>query len=157
MRRTLICAIALLTACEQAIGLDEDYYVKPSVMRVASFTLINADTDSPVEAHDPMGNNAELDTESLGTQNLTLRANTSPQLVGSVIFDVDKTVSAHTENLFPYSLTEDGKGDYEPWQLGNGQHTVTGTPYDGKDGGGDAGIGLSITFTITGVDGGDGS
>jgi hypothetical protein len=115
---------------------------------VASFTLINANTDAPVPGYESVPNGAVLDLSNLGTSSLSLRANTSPSTVGSVRFGLDGNASYRTENAAPYSLTGDTNGDYAPWSLGLGSHTVTATPYSSSGAGGSAGTPLTVTFTI---------
>lgn len=112
-----------------------------------SLTLINADTDQPVPAYDPVASGETFDLSEIGTPNLTLRANASG--VGSVVFGLDGDASYRTENTAPYSLSGDTAGDYAPWGLGLGQHTVSATPYAGANGsGGTAGPTVTVTFTI---------
>jgi Domain of unknown function (DUF5060)/Stigma-specific protein, Stig1/Putative collagen-binding domain of a collagenase len=112
-----------------------------------SLTLINADTDMPVPAYDPVVTGETFDLSNLGTSNLTLRANASG--VGSVVFGLDGNASYRTENTAPYALDGDTVGDYNPWTLSNGSHTVSATPYIGANAsGGTAGPTETVTFTI---------
>src|SRR5690606_5989318 len=54
---------------------------------VLSFTLINAGTDQPIAAFDPIPDGATLSLSTLPS-NLNIRANTSPVTVGSVVFNM---------------------------------------------------------------------
>lgn len=154
--RSLVCAFAVLSAlgCDRAIGLDEDYYVQER--RVTSLTLIDADSDSAVPGFDPLLDGAVIDTAVIGTARLNLRANTDPEIVGSVRFSLDDKPSYQLENDFPYALADDEKGDYEPWSVGAGTHEVTATPFSEPEALGEAGKPLSVTFTliVTSSDGG---
>ncbi|PZR77174.1 MAG: hypothetical protein DLM52_05080 [Chthoniobacterales bacterium] len=63
---------------------------------VVSLTLINADSDQPIPGYDPINNGAVINSASLPTQHLNVRANTSPATVGSVRFGLDaNSRSAH--------------------------------------------------------------
>lgn len=120
---------------------------------VVSFTLINADTDQPIPGFDPMMEGSTLDFSTLPTQNLNIRANTSPQTVGSVRFVLDGN-NFRTESAAPYALAGDASGNYYPWTPGPGSHTLTATPYTGASASGTAGTPLMLTFHV-GSGGGD--
>jgi len=124
-------------------------------LEVASFTLIDADTDQPVSAHDPLVDGATIDFAAIGTSNLNVRANVSGT-VGSVVFDLDSGATTQTENQSPYALAGDSNGDYDAWTPSEGAHTLVATPYDGSDGGGAAGTAHSIAFDVV-ADGGGGT
>ena len=114
---------------------------------VTSFTLINADTDQPLAAHNPMSNGATLDFAVLGTRNLSIRANTNPATVGSVLFGYDGNANYRTESSPPYTIAGDANNgaDYLPWTPTLGSHTLTATPYTAT---GTAGTALTINFTV---------
>ncbi|MFC6223002.1 PQQ-dependent sugar dehydrogenase [Hymenobacter artigasi] len=117
--------------------------------QVTSLTLINADTDLDLQA---LTTGAVLNLATLPTPNLTIRANTSPATVGSVLFVLGGTQAvSHNENLLPYALFGDSNGDYNPWTpaIAVGSYTLTVTPYTAADNGGTAGTPLSISFTVT--------
>ena len=118
----------------------------PSGPRVASLTLINADTDQPLAGFDPLQDGVTLDFATLPTQNLSIRANATD--VGSVRFDLDGVVNYQTENGAPYALAGDNSGDYNAWTPSLGSHTVTVVPYPEANLGGTAGTPLTITFTV---------
>jgi hypothetical protein len=112
--------------------------------RMEAYTLINADTDTEIML---MQDGMYLDLDTL-PPNLTMRADPSPSVVGSVSFQLDGA-AARVESIAPYSLSSDnGQGDFAPWTLGVGTHTVTGTPYTAANAGGQAGEALTITFTL---------
>jgi Kelch motif len=120
----------------------------PPGQSVASFTLINADSDQPVAGYDPINNGAMINTASIGTVNLNIRANTSPSIVGSVRFGVDSNANYHIETSAPYALFGNSGNDYAPGNFSAGNHTLTGTPFTGKSGQGTAGTALTISFTV---------
>jgi hypothetical protein len=117
---------------------------------VTSFTLIDADTDTPVPGYDPIPDGAVLSVATLPT-NVTFRANTSPLLVGSVTIGLDGNNVTRTQ--WPYSLgattTGAGIGDsptynYSPNVLTIGNHVLTATPYQGAT----PGTPLSLSFSV---------
>lgn len=116
---------------------------------VTSFTLINATTDLPITAHNPMVNGSTIATNSLPTTNLNIRANTNPPTVGSVVFSFSGQPSSRVESGAPYALAGDSAGNYANWNPGLGTFTLTATPYTGPGGAGTAGTPLTITFTFT--------
>lgn len=137
-----------LTASDGALTRADDLVVTVAPApggTTTSFTLINADTDQPVPGYDPMPADAVIDTSAIGTTRLSLRANLS---AASVRFGLDGNASYRTESVAPFSLTGDTNGDYAPWTLGAGRHTVTATPFSGTGASGTAGATVSATFTI---------
>ncbi len=129
-----------------------DPAVIPQVASVTSFTLINTDTQQPVAGFDPISEGAEIDFTRIGTTHLSIRANTFPQQVGSVVFDYDGKTSYFTDSAFPYALAGNGAEDnaYLSWTPTLGEHTLTATPYAGVDAAsGVADIGATLHFTVT--------
>jgi nitrous oxidase accessory protein NosD len=114
---------------------------------ISSLTLINADTGQAIK--DPF-KGGTLDLATLPTRNLSIRANTSPSTIGSVKFGLDSNATYRIENLKPYALKGDNTqtGDYYPWTPSLGTHTVTTTPYSGRDATGEKGTALVITMTV---------
>lgn len=94
---------------------------------ITSFTLINADTDLPIPDYDPLISGMDLPLNQLPTSNLNLRVNTTDN-VESVRLIVD-TQNPRIENLRPYSLGDNGSGDYGNWPLGPGPHQIVATPF----------------------------
>lgn len=117
---------------------------------VTSFTLIDADTDAPIAAFDPLLDGATLELTTLPA-NLNIRANTDPATVGSVVFGFDGDASYRTENSPPYAVGGDSNGDYNPWSPGSGPHTLSATAYSGSNGSGTAGPTLTVNFTVSGA------
>lgn len=118
------------------------------------FTLIDAKitgiiNGSPVPGFDPIAENATIDLASVGSD-ISIRANTVPEVVGSVFFILDGTYM-HTESNAPYFLCgDDGKGDISSCAsiLTVGQHYLIATPFTGTDLEGDAGTPFYLPFTI---------
>ncbi len=124
--------------------------VSQASQAVSSFTLLNADTDRPIAGYDPLLAGATLDLSDLPTQNLNIRANTTPATVGSVRFAYDGNNNYRSENGAPYCIGgNQGNDDYLPWTPSAGNHTLTATPYTQSGAGGVAGTALTINFSVT--------
>jgi CSLREA domain-containing protein len=111
---------------------------------VTGFTLVNAASNADIR---PVLHGDTLVLSELPPE-LSIRAvvTGSP---GSVIFDYDDTSSIQTENVAPYALAGDSPaGDYLPFGLSTGSHTLTATPFAAMEGGGAAGGSQTITFTV---------
>ncbi|MGB0717366.1 MAG: PKD domain-containing protein, partial [Phycisphaerae bacterium] len=124
----------------------------PDGPMVVSFTLINADTNEPIETFDPFVDGALLNFPDLPTTNLSVRANTDPSPTGSVRFALDDNDNFQTENLLPYAIAGDSNGNYNPWTPDVGIRVLTATPFTSSNGNGTAGTPLSITFFVTDMD-----
>jgi hypothetical protein len=111
---------------------------------VTTLMLINADTDQDIG---PMTTGMTIDLAV--TPNLSVRAETSPNPVGSVRFSYDDNSNLRTESGPPYTINGDiGGVDYTAWVPATGTHTLTGTPYTQSGGTGTAGTPLSVVFTV---------
>jgi hypothetical protein len=115
---------------------------------VISLTLIDADSDRPIENFNPIPDGALINLAALPTANLNVIANTGGP-VESVRFELDG-VTLIIENEPPYAMAGDIAGDYGPWTPTPGQHTLTAVPYLANAAGGETGRPLTITFTVTG-------
>ena len=108
--------------------------------------MINAtDNTAILEVQDGMA----IDIATLETTELNIRANTLPELVGSVYLEISGTVAAsRNENVAPYALFGDMAGDYEPASLPIGNYTLTATPYSKRNQGGSVGTPLTVQFSV---------
>jgi hypothetical protein len=111
----------------------------PPDQSVTGFTLIDAGSGAPVGGYDPIPAGATLNLATLPTQNVNIRANTSPATVGSVRFALDGNASYSTDNASPYVL---------PWTPLVGSHSVTATPFAGADASGIAGTAQTLSFKV---------
>ncbi|MBC8104786.1 MAG: hypothetical protein H7Z41_19600 [Cytophagales bacterium] len=153
--------VDIAAAPDGGLYLSDDYsgtiyklsYTAPTVPppgpSVTSLTLFNADTDTPVPGFDPIPEGAEIRFADIGTQNLSIRANTGTAAVGSVVFGYDGNASYRTENVAPYAIAGDnGPADFLPWTPVVGDHTVTATPFSASAGGGTAGTAHTRSFRV---------
>lgn len=114
----------------------DDLAIQEDFKAVTSFTLVNAGTD--VQA---LSNGDTFNLYSAGRR-LDIRANTDPDSVGSVVFELNgKTFG--TDNAAPYTLSGS-----QTWTPAVGTYTLKATPYAEANGAGIAGKPLTITFTV---------
>jgi hypothetical protein len=129
-------------------------YLQIQSQAVTSFTLLNTTittvvAGSPVTGYDPIVEGAVIDLAQTGS-NLSIRANTTPTIVGSVALSMDGTYS-RTENNWPYTLCgDDQNGTIQNCNFTPGAHTLTATPYSSSNLSGLTGKPLTLTFTVTG-------
>ncbi len=130
-----------LTLPQEAQGTAFSRLITPlEGQAVISFSLVDAATDEDIY---PLYNGYPT-----SQRNITIRANTEPPRVGSVVFGLDEEPRYKVENEPNYALAGDRDGDYFVWQAEPGTYTLTATPYTEADGRGEAGTPLTITFTV---------
>ena len=115
---------------------------------VTSLTLIDADTDLPVAAYDPILSGTIIDLNALPTRNVNIRANSDPDPVGSVKFGYDGNLDYQIESVPPYAFAKDVGGNYFSWTPRVGPHTVTATSFTGASATGTQGTTLTVNFTV---------
>ena len=139
--------------------------------QVASFTLVNADNNQPVDGFAPLADGAVLDLAKLPTVRLNIQANCEPRLVGAVRFVLTgigkdgnplKLVVplAHSfpnqiEAFYPYMLAGDPSFEGQPlpdhsyaWTPLPGHYTLTATPYATMKSSGARGAALTVHFEV---------
>jgi hypothetical protein len=121
-----------------------DYWVvklnndaNPCDLAVTGFTLLNAGTGEELLA---LQQGDTLDLTALPTQNLSIRANTTPATAGRVNFHLDSTIVAE-DNTGSYTFTS-------KLTFVNGPHTLTATPYCEAGAGGGKGAALTVDFLV---------
>lgn len=125
---------------------------------LTTFTLINTNVTTlpdgeAVLGFDPIAENGTIDLGKVGTA-LSIRANTTPAIVGSVDFVLDGTYT-HTENAVPYTLCSDnGLGTITTCPFTVGAHVLVVTPYSGANLADAASPSTTLYFTV--VDTADG-
>jgi hypothetical protein len=117
------------------------------VANIVSLTLINADTDLPIEGFDPIPADAIINLAKLPTKHLNIRANVSGSPIGSIVFS--GTAGRRTESITPYTLRGDTNGDYLSWTPAVRSYTVTATLYSKANGAGTRLQRLTLSFTVT--------
>lgn len=115
----------------------------PSGLQVTRMVLVDADTDQDLMV---LEDGQTIYLSNLA-QHVNLRADTDPETVGSMAFYLDDR-RVRLENVAPYAIGGDGGGDYFPWEVPLGTHTLRALPYAEANGLGEAGTGLSLTLTF---------
>ena len=113
-------------------------------IEVTSLTLVNAKTDKDIRT---LLDGDIINLAEVG-RNLSIRANTNPNVVGSVRFSYDGNSSYRIQNWSPYANSGAKNGRYRSWTPSPGFHTLTATPYYRKNARGVAGTSYSINFTV---------
>ncbi len=113
---------------------------------VVSLTLINANTDIDLFE---LAEGQQISAGSIQNIPLNIRANTNPQLVGSVSLvlsgPVNKTIK---ENVAPYALFGDANGNYAGQLFAVGSYMITGTAFSGANLSGTNLGSLTRNFTV---------
>src|SRR4051794_25212444 len=97
----MINAVGIHTHAQDAFTLSKSL---PVVYRAAvtTFTLVNAETGTDIQQ---LQQGDELNLGTLPTTELSIRANTSPTNVGSVVFDLSGQETHHEiDHVLPYAL-----------------------------------------------------
>ncbi|HYG78186.1 MAG TPA: FecR domain-containing protein [Planctomycetota bacterium] len=115
---------------------------------VASFSLINTETNDVIPGFESVSDGVLIDIARLPTRKISLRANTIPETVGSVRFDLNGMNNYKLESVFPYAMTGDTNVKYKAWEPRPGEHHLVATPFTEASGKGQTGLPLEIRFTI---------
>ncbi len=107
---------------------------------IIRFVLVDADGDEDLR---PLA-----DGDTITEETITIRVETEPPRVGSVVFGLDDEPRFKVENEDAYALKGDDNGDYHAWLAEPGTYRLRATPYTEADGQGEAGTPLTITFTV---------
>ncbi len=123
----------------------------PSGPRILRLILVNADNNTDIGI---LNDGDILNLAALPTNNFSIRAETEPNVVGSVAFNLNGTLN--TENVVPYALGGDVNGNYNGWTPNLTSYTLTVTPYTDGNASGTAGETVIVNFEVINEDGGDG-
>lgn len=113
-----------------------------------ALSLINADSDQPINGFAPLPDNATIALSSLPSPRLNIRAEVSG--VGSVRFVWSGPESGtQTEGVAPYSMKGDSNGNFNAWIPTPGVYTLTVTTYSGSNASGSVVQTRTSSFTVT--------
>lgn len=91
---------------------------------ITSFTLIDAENDTPVSVYDPIPPGAVINLAKLPSSAINIRANTVPPEVGSVRFDLGEMGTVNVDDTAPYAMMGDENGDYAAWRPDPGTYDL---------------------------------
>ncbi|MGC1472267.1 MAG: malectin domain-containing carbohydrate-binding protein [Psychroserpens sp.] len=111
---------------------------------IISLILVNADTNQDIEEIN-QGDVFFLD--DIGTSNLNIRAETTAN-TESVVFGYQGNASYKIENNAIYAIGGNSGSNYNAWLPDLGANSLTATAYSGNNGGGLAGVPLTVNFEI---------
>lgn len=114
--------------------------------RIASFTLINADTDEVIAEFENLGDGMTVNLATLPTKNLNIRANVADGR-GSVFFEFSG--GTHLENVCHYTLAGNNGDDFHAWTPSTGEFKLSATPYSHDNRWGVEGVTKTITLNFT--------
>ncbi|MEM9217478.1 MAG: hypothetical protein AAGD25_24450 [Cyanobacteria bacterium P01_F01_bin.150] len=118
---------------------------------IMSFALVNSDTNQIVEGYETIANGAEIDLNGLDLNQYSVVAQiNSDHIYGELVESVkfNSNLGKQTENIKPYALFGDIKGDFKGKAPETGEVTLTATAYS-KDGGRGQAIGsMDLSYTI---------
>ncbi|MDE0062843.1 MAG: choice-of-anchor B family protein [Gammaproteobacteria bacterium] len=118
---------------------------------VTGLVLVDAARDSDIAA---IGDGQAIEVYNSSAGSVSIRADVeSVPWLGSLKFDLTGPVeTSSTDNDGPYALFgDDGQGDYYGEPLVDGSYGITATPYWERDGSGEAGTPLTLSFSISGI------
>ena len=102
---------------------------------ISCFTLINADTNYPMQGFEPMQDGVMINYQTLPTKNINIRIDPSPYMVDSLEVDFNGEIYFQTEGTYPYSVWGETNGVYKAITPDLGEHILKVTPYkNGKQG-----------------------
>ena len=128
---------------ETSIPVDLEVIAEPKIDR---FVLINADTD---EMLGTLEDGDSVDINDFPSGGFNIVAVPGQAEIGSVIFDRNGVEGFATENKTPYAIGGDrGPSDFNSLDFPLGENTVTARPFTGRSGTGEAGIPLTVDFTV---------
>lgn len=110
---------------------------------ILNFEVINKNGDVLTK----LNNGDEINIGDPAFREITIRANTMPETVGSVKFQLNKH-HRRVENVVPYTLFGDQNGRYTMWKPQPGRFELTATPYSQANAGGYAGESLKVYFKV---------
>ncbi|MGF1523732.1 MAG: G8 domain-containing protein [Leptolyngbyaceae cyanobacterium] len=114
--------------------------------------LVDAATDQVVKGYEDLGATSAIDLNSLDLTQFSLAAQINPKhsaasSVKSVRFE--SSLGSRTENVAPYALFGDNKGDFRGKALTLGNYRIKATAFTARGGKGDAIATSNIQYTVT--------
>ncbi|MFS4493938.1 HYR domain-containing protein [Maribacter sp. 2308TA10-17] len=129
-----------------SLSLNFELISTTGTLEIESFTLINADTN---EALFELEQGMVIDINSLPTNHLDIRANTTDDVESVKLSLSGSQTSSRTESLEPYALFQDLPiGNYKGNNFATGNYSVIAVPYSEDSAKGSLGSSFRIDFEL---------
>jgi gliding motility-associated-like protein len=128
-------------ACTATITVSVKKKKASQSATIQSFTLLNGERNNVLAKYNPINDQDTINLALLPTRVLNIRANTSNDDIGSIVFGLNGQNKYSLDQTAPYYLVNGTSS----WMPQPGTYTLTGTPYSKDD---VAGTALTITFYI---------
>ncbi len=129
----------------ESLQLPEPEKVEAEVA-ITRFILVDASTNQDIGE---IQNGDVINLATLSTEQLNIRAETSPSEVGHVNFYLRGTETRNrTDASAPYAAFGNSGENYNPWIPTLGDYTLNATAYEGSPGNGQGGGSYGINFTV---------
>lgn len=123
----------------------------PTDFSVTSFEYVDANNDQTIDTLSDGDTLVLTDQDSVNFVAIVNNGNTS-NMIESVSLTLNEVNGAlnvsQAENQIPYAVFGDNNGNFNGQVLAPGDYLLAATPYDGRDGGGNAGPTSSVSFTV---------
>jgi hypothetical protein len=147
--RCVSAATGLLRGVGNVV-VEEDFRRLQTVGSITDFDLVNAKTNLKITTLTPGQVIVVSAIPGMISPDLNIDAKSTGSVL-SVVFTLNG-VKVQTENAAPWAFCCNSGPDFFTCKsLINGTHTITATPFSGKDGMGTKGTTASVTFTIVGT------
>ena len=114
--------------------------------QISAFSLVDTTTNAVLQEVLNDGDVVVAENEGdLGRFGIVATADDD---VGSVLFDLDDGARTQTENIAPFALFGDMRGDFNDGELTVGSHSLTATAFELPQGNGDFLDSLTIDFVV---------
>ncbi|CAN5387405.1 hypothetical protein BH23BAC1_BH23BAC1_05750 [soil metagenome] len=133
-------------------GIISRYLIlsEPELPVVKNFVVINAITNDEIYL---LEDGKVINLFVIDTKEINIRAFTDPEYTGSVKFTLTGDQNyTHIENVEPYALFANLGSDFFSWKPALGNYQLTATPYSEPNGKGQAGVPLTVAFSVIDVE-----
>jgi hypothetical protein len=121
--------------------------VQDATPSITSLILVNAETNKDIK---PLQDGMGVNLAELNTNKLTIRAETSPQIIGSIAYSlIGAGGFDYTDNTLPYTLRGEANGQTIAWSATPGKYTVRATAYSKANSLGTPSVIHQLNFTIS--------
>lgn len=121
--------------------------LKPWEMNITGFRVVSAETGEPIPDLSPLFYGSVIEKRKL-QKGFTVEAITSPEQVGSIVFELNGRQRVFVANKPPYAVTNAKGQGFENLDLSPGMYNLRATPYTKPDGKGKPGPYMVVRFQV---------